>query len=1099
MFVYLAKRGKTMKHKTCLHTLVLAAALLFAVSGTAAYAVDEEPSLEPTPELISMPSSESTLEPSSEPISEPSPEPTPTPELKDSGDKLDNGVDVFEVKDGGTVEVYAGQEFTLKLQLDFMEALASRSWSSNDTSLVTLRGSDKGYRDDDGVSCYFYGYFKAEEKVGYTDIEFKHKLFDTLTVKCRVVVKPIPVDVELKANTETREYDGDRKPMTNPVEIKATIPDVDASDAGQAMYAAYKDTDLSGLIAVSKDWPVEKGPGTYYGKSVAESSIEYYDDDLNWAIFAIRNETKSNDYPTLIITPRKLTVKVPSYTKTYGDPDPDFTVEVGNLLHGDTVDSTVTRDEGENSGKSYQLHVTIDSVPSYYTVDEMEEGTLTINQRALAVKIPSVSKVYDGTPLKADPIEICIPEGFDAGKVITLTPTNSITNVSENPEPIKYETDWGSLSVTNYSLTVTDGTMEIKPRPIELHVKGTDQLAVYTGSEQSAKEPYFEQVGEYPAGLTAALAEDFVNRNRARGKEVGDYDMGLTGSDFTLTGPGAGNYSATFVVDADGCLHVTKPDVSEINAGIVVEDWVYGAPHAAPMAVATLKGTRVVYPEEPKVTYTKTGGYSGAEPPTDAGHYTMTAVWTETDDLPALEAQAEFTISKRPVTLTSASAEKVYDGQPLTANAEGSVTVGGMGWAAGEGAACNVTGSQQDAGSSANAFTYTLNKGTNAENYEITKVVGTLTVTRRPVTLYAQSLVKKEGEEDPAFTAYAVGLVEGEELKNYEVLCEHEETPGRYPIQIAYTALGSNLNYLVTTVDGVLTITESEGPVDDTTLLVVQINDGINDLQKGVPADDTQIFDTVTGGLKTKKDLLQSSLAADDTVRGALAILESVYAEKAKLTVTVDSKVAAVEEQNVDVVGAAFSENLEGELCLRFSKASLAPDPGFTSVLTADIGLFYKQSLGAAEEPVKELAVPVCITLPLPESITDPTGLLIHHYHGGAGAAPEVIQPVVFQDADGRWMARFCTGSFSIFDFVLPRHPAPGPDGAGSGGDDVPAPDTDTGTMPPAARTEAAVYHGAIPQTADDFPLWGAAAVFVLALTGLAGLAGVWIVRRRRR
>ena len=55
------------------------------------------------------------------------------------------------------------------------------------------------------------------------------------------------------------------------------------------------------------------------------------------------------------------------------------------------------------------------------------------------------------------------------------------------------------------------------------------------------------------------------------------------------------------------------------------------------------------------------------------------------------------------------------------------------GFAANEGASYNFTGSQTIVGSSENKFTYTLNAKTNAENYNITTVPGTLTVTNRAV------------------------------------------------------------------------------------------------------------------------------------------------------------------------------------------------------------------------------------------------------------------------------------------------------------------------------------------------------------------------------
>ena len=61
------------------------------------------------------------------------------------------------------------------------------------------------------------------------------------------------------------------------------------------------------------------------------------------------------------------------------------------------------------------------------------------------------------------------------------------------------------------------------------------------------------------------------------------------------------------------------------------------------------------------------------------------------------EVEGTLTITKRNVVMTSASDEKQYDGTPLT---NGTVTVTGDGFAEGEGAAYNVTGSQTVFGSS---------------------------------------------------------------------------------------------------------------------------------------------------------------------------------------------------------------------------------------------------------------------------------------------------------------------------------------------------------------------------------------------------------------
>lgn len=91
-----------------------------------------------------------------------------------------------------------------------------------------------------------------------------------------------------------------------------------------------------------------------------------------------------------------------------------------------------------------------------------------------------------------------------------------------------------------------------------------------------------------------------------------------------------------------------------------------------------------------------------------------------------LTTQATYIITPRDVTLTSGSATKEYDGEPLTNN-----TVTAEGFVNGEGATYNVTGTQTAVGSSENNFTYTLNSNTKADNYNIKTKYGTLTVTEK--------------------------------------------------------------------------------------------------------------------------------------------------------------------------------------------------------------------------------------------------------------------------------------------------------------------------------------------------------------------------------
>lgn len=127
----------------------------------------------------------------------------------------------------------------------------------------------------------------------------------------------------------------------------------------------------------------------------------------------------------------------------------------------------------------------------------------------------------------------------------------------------------------------------------------------------------------------------------------------------------------------------------------------------------------------------------------DAGSYTLYAkqevIVTLTDfksgdtkqETREVVGQATYTIAPRPVTLTSASDTKEYDGEALTNDTvTATVTAEGKGFVEGQGVTITVTGTQTEVGSSDNTFTYEpKDNNTNLSNYEIKPIYGKLTVT----------------------------------------------------------------------------------------------------------------------------------------------------------------------------------------------------------------------------------------------------------------------------------------------------------------------------------------------------------------------------------
>lgn len=161
-------------------------------------------------------------------------------------------------------------------------------------------------------------------------------------------------------------------------------------------------------------------------------------------------------------------------------------------------------------------------------------------------------------------------------------------------------------------------------------------------------------------------------------------------------------------------------------------------------------------------------------------------------------------VTPRPVTLTSETASKTYDGTPLT---KPEVTVTGDGFVDGEVTDIKATGSVTNVSDSpvTNTIVYTTTDKFVEDNYNITKAEGKLSITPLAVTVTAKDYTKYVGEKDPAFEATVTGTINNDTV-SYTISREAGETVGTYPI----TPAGAEAqgNYTVTYKAGTLTIKE---------------------------------------------------------------------------------------------------------------------------------------------------------------------------------------------------------------------------------------------------------------------------------------------------
>ena len=422
---------------------------------------------------------------------------------------------------------------------------------------------------------------------------------------------------------------------------------------------------------------------------------------------------------TYKITPKSVTVTADNKTKVFGETDPKLTAKVDGTLGNDTVDYKLSRETGEAAGK-YEITVKGDKLQGNYTVTYVA-GTLTITSQSIdpgtdpekpnpdytGAKVNSPKdEVYDGKEHKWSPTVTDKAKTLELGKDYTVEySTSDFTNV-------------GAIEVTITGIGNYSGTVKrsYKVTPKEYTVTTESATKTYSGTALTA--------GGKVEGIISGETVEFTTT----GSQT---EVGTSKNTYELVWKSAKATNYTLVKESIGELTVKAksivPDDKDTpesdKTGITVSepsDSKYdGKEHKEVLTVTDTKtGKELVAGTDYSVTYSSDLVNAGTVKVTVAGLGNYSGSFTKT-----------YKITKRSVTLTSATVSKVYDGSALTNT---SIAVSGDGFVEGEGASYEVTGTQTSVGNSANAFEYKLNENTLASNYNITKVVGTLTITAAP-------------------------------------------------------------------------------------------------------------------------------------------------------------------------------------------------------------------------------------------------------------------------------------------------------------------------------------------------------------------------------
>ena len=423
---------------------------------------------------------------------------------------------------------------------------------------------------------------------------------------------------------------------------------------------------------------------------------------------------------TYKITPKSVTVTADNKSKVFGEKDPELTAKVVGTLGNDTVEYKLSRAAGEAVGK-YEITVKGDKLQGNYTVTYVA-GTLTITSQSIDPGTDPEKPNPDYTGAKVNSPKDSVYDGKEHKWIPTVTDKADKKLEAGKDYTVEYSTknfkDVGTIKVTITGIGNYSGTVKrsYKVTPKEYTVTTESATKTYSGTALTA--------GGKVEGIVSGETVEFTTTGSQTevGTSKNTYELvwkSAKATNYTLAKESIGKLT----VKAKSIVPDDKDTPESDKTGITVSepsDSKYdGKEHKEVLTVTDTKtGKELVAGTDYSVTYSSDLVNAGTVKVTVAGLGNYTGSFTKT-----------YKITKRSVTLTSATVSKVYDGSALTNT---SITVSGDGFVEGEGASYEVTGSQTEVGNSANAFEYKLNEKTLASNYNITKVVGTLTITAAP-------------------------------------------------------------------------------------------------------------------------------------------------------------------------------------------------------------------------------------------------------------------------------------------------------------------------------------------------------------------------------
>ncbi len=391
----------------------------------------------------------------------------------------------------------------------------------------------------------------------------------------------------------------------------------------------------------------------------------------------------------------------------------------------------------------------------------------SIARRPLTLMAASKEKPYDGFPLTVRPGDVTASgSGYADGECLDYFDFASITDVGETAATFGYR-DSATAKVANYDVTVVGGqTLKVTVGGDQVSVTADSATWAFDGEEHRAATWRVENGDKLLAGheLQVEIDPASVVRTPADGPDGdGVVTNAFASVRIVETATGSDRTRNYNLVLKEGVLKMTNACIraEQLSGTDDVAKTYDGAAAQVAVSAALLRPARVRY------CAIDASATDAALPADDAWRDEPPRFAHSTNAVVRFAVEAEFysaytgevvvAVSPRPVTLTTPTKAKTYDGAALTFGAD-EVEVGGDGFAAGESFAFSDFAAVSDAGRVPARCAYAAGADTRLSDYAVTEAWGTLTVlaSADEITVTAVSATwafDGEAHRLPSFTA----------------------------------------------------------------------------------------------------------------------------------------------------------------------------------------------------------------------------------------------------------------------------------------------------------------------------------------------------------